>query len=121
MAKPFQLHGLIVKINRAEIHGNFEKRIFELREKDSEKYPQHYQLECHQGDANILDNFSVGDEVTCWIDLRGRLWENNDKRAIFHTLKCYKIQKVEPVYNNYSSVQQPTINAPEPQMDDLPF
>lgn len=85
------LIGIITDIFPAEVRGNFEKRVFRLKQSDVERYPNHWELECHQGDSNLLDGFKVGDDVTCEIIIQGRAWTKDGRTMIFNTLKCIGI------------------------------
>lgn len=87
------LTGIITDIFPAEVYGNFEKRVLWLKQPDSEKYPEHWQIEFHQGNANQLDNFKVGQSVEITVDIKGRGWEKGGKKSIFVTLKATDIVK----------------------------
>jgi len=88
------IKGELTDIFPAEIFGNFEKRVAWVLEKDVQ-YPNHYQIEFHQGDANMLDNFLRGDIVECKVDVRGKKFKSKQgKDGIINTLKCWNIIKV---------------------------
>jgi len=121
--------GYITDIFPAEIRGNFEKRVFWVKEPDSVQYPNQYSLECHQGDANLLDRFKVGQLVTVQVDIRGKKWVKDGRESCFNTLKAWKIELAAG-----SNTSQPAPPPPASQegfgsnyhdltepLDDLPF
>lgn len=85
------LSGIITDLFAPEIRGNFEKRVFRLKQTDRERYPQHWELEATQGDVNLLDGFKTGDEVTCDVTVMGRAWTKDGRTMIFNTLRCTDI------------------------------
>ena len=40
-------------------------------------YPQAIKLEAHKDNITKLDGINVGDNITCAININGRLWEGN--------------------------------------------
>jgi hypothetical protein len=102
-----KITGVIKNIFPSEVYGNnFEKKVFYLKEPDTEKYPQTFSIELHQGDTNKLDSFSYGDVVTCHINIKGREWVKGERSGCINTLQCWKIELV-----NKQSETQP---APQP-------
>jgi hypothetical protein len=88
-----KLSGKIKKIFKTEIFNNFEKRTFWL-EDIAEKYPNTWQLELWKSDIDMIDNYSVGDYVTVYIDIKGKYWSKDDgKDGVMNTLKCWNIEK----------------------------
>lgn len=88
-----KLQGKIRRIFETNVFGNFEKRIIWLDEV-SEKYPNTWQLEFWKNDCPIPDNYKVGDFVTCYVDIKGKLFTKKDgEEAISNTLKCWNIEK----------------------------
>ena len=77
-------------------------------------YPQTIQLELHQDNVNKIDEFNVGDDITCSIDLRGRKWTNKEGEDVyFNTIVCWKLDGVG------QAAEQATVEA-KPD-NDLPF
>lgn len=89
------LRGVITMIGESQVFGNFEKRIFWIEEQNVQ-YPNSWQLECQQNDCNILDNFKIGQEVDCSINIRGRYWEKTEegRSGVINTLRCWKITTI---------------------------
>ena len=109
------LKGEIIAIFDSEIYGNFEKRVFWLQEQGPE-YPSTWNLECHQGDCNMLDNFQVGDQVECQVNVKGRLFQYKDGRGdgVANTLKAWKIVPEGQQYGpRQQSTQQPRQQQPQ--------
>lgn len=92
MARPFKITGTITDIFRPEASGTFTKRVFWLKEPDTERYPQHWELELHNDDGKRLDRFQVGQRVEAEVELRGRKWEGQGKVKVFNSLKCLGLQ-----------------------------
>ena len=92
-----KLEGKINKIGDTEARGNpdkpFYKRIFWLSEV-SENYPNFWQLELWQDDCKLIDNYKVGDFVTCYIDIKGQKWKKGDgTEVVMNSLKCWNFEK----------------------------
>ena len=74
-----------------EVSSNFSKREFVVE--TMEQYPQLICLELHQDKCDIIDSYSVGQEVVVGINLRGREWSNpSGEVKYFNTIVCWKIQ-----------------------------
>jgi hypothetical protein len=87
------IKGKITDIFPPEIYGNLEKRVVWVQEIDVQ-YPQHFSLEFLQNDANIPDNFVLGDVVECKVDVRGRKWEKAGKVGVMNSLKCWRMDRI---------------------------
>ena len=129
MSAKATLSGIITDIFPVETFGNFEKRVFWLKETDAERFPEHYSVECHQGDVNILDNFKTGQHVKVQIDIRGKKWSKNGKDSVFVTLKAWKIETADASNSSQPASAQasrnqnsaPTTQSIDEPLDDLPF
>lgn len=84
------LEGKIKKIFDKEVYGTFEKRVFWL-EDISEKYPNIWQLEIWNKDIPMMDNYNVGDFITAYVDIKGKL--TRDAEKVITSLKCWNIKK----------------------------
>jgi hypothetical protein len=87
-----KITGKIKKIFPTETFGGFEKRIFWLDDQ-AEKYANVHSLELWKNDCEMIDNYEVGDVVTCYIDIKGRYWEKGDKEGVINSLKCWNFEK----------------------------
>lgn len=110
------LKGVIKRIlPTQQVSDKFKKREIWLRENG--EHPQTFCIEFHQDTCSALDNFSDGDSVQCFINLRGRHWSKNGKEGVMNTIQCWKIVKEGQSVPQRN--QEPT-KAEEPS-DDLPF
>lgn len=117
-----ELTGTIERIEQEkQVTDKFKKREFVIMTDKNTDYPQSIQLECTQANCDILDNFTVGQDVTVQINLRGRNWTNPEGIVkTFNTLQAWKIEALtasEPIGEIPVSA---VVVEPEPT-DDLPF
>lgn len=87
-----KLSGKIKKIQETESWNNFEKRCFWL-EDIADKYPNTWLLELWKTDTAMIDEYKVGDFITCYIDIKGKFWEKEGREGVINTLKCWNIEK----------------------------
>jgi hypothetical protein len=87
-----KLSGKIRKVFPSQTFGSFEKRIFWLDDV-SDKYPETWELELWKANCPMIDSYKVGDYVTCYIDIKGKYWQNDVKEGVMNTLKCWNIEK----------------------------
>lgn len=119
-----------IKVISAEqqISPTFRKR--ELVVTTDEQYPQSIMIEFTQDKSDLLNNFSVGENVKVSINLGGREWVNpQGETKYFNSIKGWRIEKLgEPVTQSQPVPPMPaatafppatSINEDEP--DDLPF
>lgn len=96
----------------------FSKREFVLT--TDEKYPQDVPFEVINDNCDTLDNWSEGQRVQVFFNLRGNYWEEKDR--YFVALQAWKIkagggesQQTEPEQPNFGE------DMPADDGDDLPF
>ena len=119
-----------IKVISAEqqISPTFRKR--ELVVTTDEQYPQSIMIEFTQDKSDLLNNFSVGENVKVSINLGGREWVNpQGETKYFNSIKGWRIEKIgeavaqsQPVPPMPAAAAFPpatSINEEEP--DDLPF
>jgi hypothetical protein len=41
----------------------------------------------------MIEEYKVGDFVTCYIDIKGKYWEKEGREGVINTLKCWNIEK----------------------------
>jgi len=88
-----KITGTIKKVLPKEtFSGGFDKRIFWIDD-DSDKYPNTYSLELWKSDTDMIDNYQVGDLVTCYVDLKGKFWQRDGREGVMNTIKCWNIEK----------------------------
>ena len=114
-----EVQGKIKFIGIAEaVSDKFRKR--EIVVTTEEQYPQHISLQFTQDKCDILDKYSIGENVVVNINLKGREW--TDKTGVvkyFNTIEGWRIGK-----GNAVSAPMPNIKIEVEQNDnsnDLPF
>tara|TARA_B100001057_G_scaffold494505_1_gene591231 strand:+ start:467 stop:835 length:369 start_codon:yes stop_codon:yes gene_type:complete len=117
------VEGKLKRINDEQvISDRFKKREFVIE--TEEQYPQVLMFQLVQDKTNLIDQFSLGDKVEVFFNLRGREWQKDPTAEIrvFNTLDAWRIQKVEAmqtVDNTDAPAAEPI--APASEEDDLPF
>ena len=107
-----EVTGKIKLIGETKEYGakGFKKREFVIT--TDEKYPQHLPIELVQDKTDLLNKFSVGQEVTVSINLQGREWTNpQGETKHFLSLQAWRITSPDVQEDNVSNTQA----------DDLPF
>lgn len=117
-----ELQGTVTDIFPVETIGakGFQKKVFWLKQEDTEQYPQHWQLELHKNSISLLDKIQPGDKITCSVNIRGRYYKNHEKAGVINTLQCWKIIKdpSQPAQQTHSAAPPEPVNQ---YTDDLPF
>ena len=105
------------------ISDRFKKREFVIE--TEEQYPQILIFQLAQDKTNLIDQFSLGDKIEVFFNLRGRVWQKDPEAEIrvFNTLDAWRIQKVEAIQaaNNMDVPAAVEPIAPASEEDDLPF
>ena len=110
------LSGKIKIINETQTFGERGFRKRELVLTTSEEYPQMILIEFVQDKCDLLDNYTIGQDVNISINLRGREWINPEGVAqYFNSIQGWRIQKAQ---STESTPELPTV---EEENDDLPF
>jgi hypothetical protein len=102
----------------------FRKR--ELVVTTDDQYPQMIMIEFVQDKCDLLNNYSVGQDVKVSINLRGREWINPQGEAkYFNSIQGWRIENLSQAANsnNLPPVDQfePASNVSNEEPDDLPF
>ena len=102
----------------------FQKR--ELVVTTDDQYPQMIMIEFVQDKCDLLNNYSVGQDVKVSINLRGREWINPQGEAkYFNSIQGWRIENLSQTgsNNNVPPVDQfePASNVSNGEPDDLPF
>lgn len=109
------LKGKVKLVGQTEaVSDKFKKRDLVITTNENPTYPQYITVQCTNDKCVMLDNLSVGTEVSLEINLRGREWKSpqGDTRY-FNTIECWKVDVIgsAPVIKSLPAI------AP----DDLPF
>jgi len=109
----------------------FGERGFRKRElvlTTSEEYPQMLMIEFVQDKCELLDSYSIDQDVTISINLRGREWINPEGVAkYFNSIQGWRIQASTSDTPSAPAVEESPLPAAEDtpvteeQSDDLPF
>jgi len=104
------------------ISDRFKKREFVIE--TEEQYPQVLMFQLVQDKTNLIDQFSIGDKVEIFFNLRGREWQKDPSAEIrvFNTLDAWRIQKVEAMQETTAGdIPHAEPIEPASPEDDLPF
>ena len=128
-----QLKGRIELIREVQqITETFSKREFVLTIDENSDYPQSILVELVNDKTRLLDQYKVGDVVTCEINLRGRKWVNPKGEAkYFNTIQAWKVFQAEVSHQGQQVESQSAQSAQSASVggdwlqsddsDDLPF
>lgn len=86
-----RLIGVLTDVFPPEFFSNFTKKVFWLKEPDTERYPQQWQLELHQNDIDRLKGIAIGDRLECEVEIRGKKWSSSRGEGVTNTLRCIGI------------------------------
>ena len=96
----------------------FRKREFIIESSENAQYPQFLKFELLQDNCEMIDNFSIGDELEISFDLSGKSWTNPEgEKVYFNSLRVWKIQKA----NGENPGNNPLDEFLQPGGEDLPF
>lgn len=125
------IKGKLVEIyDVAQISDKFQKREFVIEYAENPQYPELIKFECIQDKCDLLNSFSIGQEVEVHFNLKGRKWTDRQGEVkYFNSLQAWRIQAAQQG-NNPAAKGQDTAPLPtsEPEWlssdngdDDLPF
>jgi len=121
-----QVTGKIKLISATQTFGSNGFRKRELVVTTEEQYPQMILVEFIQDKCDLLDNYSVGQDVTVSINLRGREWVNpQGETKYFNSIQGWRIEGTQaqntatPPTAGFETTSAPAASSNEP--DDLPF
>lgn len=123
-----KLVGILTDVFPIETYPNFSKKVFWLKQPDTERQPQHWELELHTADVKRLYGINIGDTLECEVEIRGKKYKRRDSsEAIITSLKCVGIRvlaKLETVKGkvggyvpNYKPGREPDEDRPKPQQE----
>lgn len=88
-----KLIGILTDVFPVETTPTFSKKVFWIKQPATERYPNHWALELHQGETGRLKGFEIGDVLECEVEIRGKKWrKNNGEEVILTSLKCVGIE-----------------------------
>jgi hypothetical protein len=122
-----EVTGKIKKIEETKTFGSNGFRKREVVITTDEQYPQMLLIEFVQDKCDLLNNFSVGEEIKISINLRGREWINPEGEAkYFNSIQGWRIEKVQQGAGDNvppmdASSFEPANSVDDSEPDDLPF
>ncbi|QDP52189.1 MAG: hypothetical protein Unbinned2902contig1001_31 [Prokaryotic dsDNA virus sp.] len=92
MSDSIQISGVIEEIfDTHEYSEKFKKREFVLKHAPDPQWPELLKVEFINQKTDLLDQYKIGDNVTCDINLKGRKWENDNGSGYVNSLQCWRI------------------------------
>lgn len=118
--------GKVKLIGEVQTFGSNGFRKRELVVTTDEQYPQMIMIEFVQDKTDLLNNYSVGQDVKVSINLRGREWINPQGEAkYFNSVQGWRIENLSQAAQdqNVPPVDQfqPASSVSNDEPDDLPF
>lgn len=133
----YELQGkLIEKFDTRQITDKFKKREFivEKREESNGKeFIDTIKFQLIQDRCDLIDSYSIGEEIKVYFDIKGNKWEKEGKVNYFTNLNVWRIERVSPENpdeqmsgESSNAVQTATSDEQNPsasdnENDDLPF
>ena len=78
----------------AKVTDSFKKREFVVEYSENPKYPEFIKFELIQDKCDLLDSYSIGEEVEISFNLKGRKWTDPQGTVkYFNTLQAWKLEK----------------------------
>ncbi len=124
-----EVEGKIKKIDETKEYGSNGFRKRELVVTTEEQYPQHIAIEFVQDKTDLLNSYSVGQNVKVSINLRGREW--TDPQGVvkyFNSVQGWRIENLQAAQGGDAAPPVPPAeafapadNLNEEDHDDLPF
>ncbi|MDF1740788.1 MAG: DUF3127 domain-containing protein [Verrucomicrobiales bacterium] len=117
MAKGFEMEGTVKVINEVQTFASgFSKREFVIEVEDG-KFPQMVKFECLKEKTTLIDDYSIGDSVKVYFDIRG----NEYNGRYFVNLNAWKLEKPggggAPANDGYADQSGPPSHLSEPPAD----
>ncbi|WP_435136610.1 DUF3127 domain-containing protein [Formosa sp. A9] len=123
-----EVQGRIKMVGETQTFGSNGFRKREVVVTTEEQYPQHILVEFVQDKTDLLNNYSVGQNVKVSINLRGREWVNpQGETKYFNSIQGWRIEAVQDgASGNVPPVPpadafEPASSLNQDEHDDLPF
>lgn len=117
--------GKVKLIGETQTFGSNGFRKRELVVTTDEQYPQMIMVEFVQDKCDLLNNYSVGQDVKVSINLRGREWINPQGEAkYFNSIQGWRIENISTAPSQDLPPAEQFLAAPDlstDEPDDLPF
>jgi len=123
-----EIEGKVKLIGEVQTFGSNGFRKRELVVTTDEQYPQHIMIEFVQDKTDLLNSYSVGQDVKVSINLRGREWTNPQGQVkYFNSIQGWRIESISQSQPEGMppvppmEAFEPADNLNEEEHDDLPF
>ncbi|GAB5474131.1 MAG: DUF3127 domain-containing protein [Maribacter sp.] len=125
-----EVQGKIKLIGETQTFGSNGFRKRELVVTTEEQYPQHIMIEFVQDKSDLLNNYSVGQDVKVSINLRGREWTNPQGEVkYFNSIQGWRVESLQQTQAESGGMPPvppaeafaPADELNEEEHDDLPF
>jgi hypothetical protein len=117
-----EIQGKIKLIGETQEFGSKGFRKRDLVVTTSEQYPQHILVEFIQDKSELLDAYSIGQDVKVSLNLRGREWTSPQGEVkYFNTIQGWRIEAITVEENPQKGKQEYTEPLGNQDEGDLPF
>ncbi len=123
-----EIQGKIKLIEETKTFGTNGFRKREMVITTEEQYPQHILIEFIQDKTDLLNNYTVGQNVKISINIRGREWTNPEGIVkYFNSINGWRIENLEQTASKDmppmppEDAFEPVKDLDEKEHDDLPF
>ena len=124
-----EVQGQIKMVGETQTFGSNGFRKREVVVTTEEQYPQHIMVEFVQDKTDLLNSYTVGQQVKISINLRGREWVNpQGETKYFNSIQGWRIEALQSEAAPTDMPPVPPTDAFEPagdlnteDHDDLPF
>lgn len=115
-----EIKGKVHAIGQTEqVTEKLAKRELIIEYAENPQYPEYLKFEAVQDRCNLIDIVKVGDDVTVYFNLKGRLWTDKaGKKSYFNSMQLWKID-IES--SGQPKFAKPADISSDPDSDDLPF
>lgn len=123
----FEIIGkLVEKFDTQNVSDKFKKREFviEYRDNPNMSFSEMLKFQLTQDRCNLIDAFTIGQEIRVFFNLRGRKWEKDGNVSYFTNLEGWKVEKVSDSATISDAPLHDVNSLPELGVDesnDLPF
>lgn len=124
-----EVKGKLIEIyDTAQISDRFQKREFVIEYAENPQYPEFIKFESVQDKCAMLDEYTLGDEVIVYFNLKGRKWtDRQGETKYFNSLQAWRMQKGGETSSSPSPTHEASSHSDLPfsdeggDEDDLPF
>jgi hypothetical protein len=101
----------------SQISASFKKREFVVEYAENPQYPEYIKFELIQDKCELLDQFTVNQEIDIHFNLKGRKWTDPQGNIkYFNTLQAWRILQADQ--KAASSAPENGLDAPPAWLDD---